>query len=958
MNLTWSLLLPLALVTRLVASPDSQWASQSNDEPHHVEKYASESTTLESASYPQSFSPHTASPPSVLTYSDGAESQPTQSSEASTLTSAHSSNQESTAVPVPPNQSAFSSEIISSVISVHDSSEQTSTGTDKSIDNRPSISAPTNTNDSPASSGDTQDPATLSAPASARSMTTLSTDHTDTSTASLTTRVTENPEHSLTSQDIVASQSFNGTSSTEADSELLLSGTSTTIESVSSLTSTITSNSVISVTVLLTTFRTVVSLSNGTALAPLTTTTFESPDSMIDSSATLMSSQNTLSSTWPFAGSPVTCDFGLSPSCTYPSSSIPSTAASTSWCLCPYCYLAMPLCDSGPKPSDNDCPPGWLCTISNVSQTTKSVELEVPNGVAWITTELDTWSQVWATITQTNNTKETTSVEWTASISTSTKSDNDGGITLYPFRVWDCVGPLCGDHGRDWFGFVKDCFLSLFCDTHSGGGGSSGNGGWSPPPFPMPPPIAPPPFAAETAATIVKPTPEENKTQSETTSSPHSSTASFSSSLSSSCSETETGTSCDIACSTLTESSTSFESCSTTCSSFTRCSATNTATTSTFGEACTLTPWWKDANLSTQLVSLLTTFPDFDSNDTFAESSVSMGACSDAACVLSQGFTSETLTLSPLTANPQTTSEHTETISSSISVASSAPVTSHIPSPAPTTTSTQVPSTTSTKRLTLSTSTRDGKPMTITSSSRSFSEVQFWTCDGWSVSGSSSCTESFHPASTGITVPPLVELRSACGQYSAPISLTEPAKANQHDCATPVKAAATSTVAHNWDAGLAFQPFRDPKALIAEFCNMLETFELVIVPREPGQDKESQGECHNFYVEPTAEALALYNYRVTVGVMFDYNGCKGPDDKHKEGIDFSKYGSKKCRDNFKDLLVDKCKFSDQFVKDGTNMGPNKWIGGMAWKDCMRWTVIAPDEKFAAPDTLPGLKVPE
>lgn len=139
---------------------------------------------------------------------------------------------------------------------------------------------------------------------------------------------------------------------------------------------------------------------------------------------------------------------------------------------------------------------------------------------------------------------------------------------------------------------------------------------------------------------------------------------------------------------------------------------------------------------------------------------------------------------------------------------------------------------------------------------------------------------------------------------------------------------------------------------------MLEAFELVIVPGHPGQDKESPGECHNFYVEPTANALALYNYRVTVGLVFDYNGCKGPDDKHKDGIDFSQYGSKKCQDNFKEVLVDKCKFSDKFVKEATNIGANKWIGGMGWRDCMRWTVIAADEKFAAPETLPGLHLAE
>lgn len=70
--------------------------------------------------------------------------------------------------------------------------------------------------------------------------------------------------------------------------------------------------------------------------------------------------------------------------------------------------------------------------------------------------------------------------------------------------------------------------------------------------------------------------------------------------------------------------------------------------------------------------------------------------------------------------------------------------------------------------------------------------------------------------------------------------------------------------------------------------------------------KHSPGYCSYFYVEPPADGLALYRYKVIVAVAFDYSGCDGPSDVHKNGINFREYGAKKCREAFNQHLVDKC----------------------------------------------------
>lgn len=216
------------------------------------------------------------------------------------------------------------------------------------------------------------------------------------------------------------------------------------------------------------------------------------------------------------------------------------------------------------------------------------------------------------------------------------------------------------------------------------------------------------------------------------------------------------------------------------------------------------------------------------------------------------------------------------------------------------------------------------------------------------------CKGILFPASTVITIPPLAEQRSACASYIAPISITEPAKANRHNCATPVRGSATASIPNTWEEGLPFQPFGNPKSLIADFCDLLERFGHIIKPGIPTDDTESPGECHTFHVDLAQTDLALYNYRVTITLAFDHNGCDGPSDKYRHGIDFTNYGSRKCQDRFKHDLVDKCRFPHAIVGKSTNMGPNEWIGGVLWKDCLRWTVIAADEKFRAPETLPQL----
>ncbi|ETI28658.1 hypothetical protein G647_01109 [Cladophialophora carrionii CBS 160.54] len=98
---------------------------------------------------------------------------------------------------------------------------------------------------------------------------------------------------------------------------------------------------------------------------------------------------------------------------------------------------------------------------------------------------------------------------------------------------------------------------------------------------------------------------------------------------------------------------------------------------------------------------------------------------------------------------------------------------------------------------------------------------------------------------------------------------------------------------------------------------------------------------------PGYYATFLKDYPIVFGLAFDYNGCSSATDKHRNGINMPDYGTSDCYHAFESLLVEKCIFTNDVMAQ-MKMGKYPVIGGMLFKDCMRWTVMAPRHDLAPP----------
>ncbi|EXJ64710.1 hypothetical protein A1O7_01048 [Cladophialophora yegresii CBS 114405] len=87
-------------------------------------------------------------------------------------------------------------------------------------------------------------------------------------------------------------------------------------------------------------------------------------------------------------------------------------------------------------------------------------------------------------------------------------------------------------------------------------------------------------------------------------------------------------------------------------------------------------------------------------------------------------------------------------------------------------------------------------------------------------------------------------------------------------------------------------------------------------------------------------ATFFQNYPIVFALHFDYNGCSSPTDKHRNGIHMPDYGTDDCYHNFEQVLVENCLFTINAVNE-MKIGAYPIVGGMLFKDCMRWTVMAP-----------------
>ena len=183
-------------------------------------------------------------------------------------------------------------------------------------------------------------------------------------------------------------------------------------------------------------------------------------------------------------------------------------AASTNYCLCPYCYQgADALCYTS-RPSGTECPDGWVCTVTT---TGSSVAYSVPTDsgiqpydspyrcdVTTITATSGTSTFVSTSTLTTSSTSEWdvmrycnieqtsgsshTGMTWTATLDSTTIPIPGGSEVLRSWK-WKCIGPLCNNSCGNPLVLAADalkCIFSLLTHCKK----CFGIGGW-----PFPPPV-------------------------------------------------------------------------------------------------------------------------------------------------------------------------------------------------------------------------------------------------------------------------------------------------------------------------------------------------------------------------------------------------------------------------------------------------------------------------------------
>lgn len=589
------------------------------------------------------------------------------------------------------------------------------------------------------------------------------------------------------------------------------------------------------------------------------TTTTSSRSSLMTSGATstkLIPSNSSSASVLPMlTGSPISCMFGIDPWC----GSMPTTMAETTqYCLCPVCYDGTQACAES-RPEGTICPPGWLCLVTTPPGVSTSVELSLPRELTYASMSPSIWNSTREMVTRTDSTSSVTNVTWTATLSTSTKYLQNGVRVEFPSWTWLCVGPLCKPVGligvTEFAVDLIKCLLNFKCHKPD-------NEGWEWPPVPVVTPVPPPVLSWMTEPRSVTDTEIStgaNDHSSKTTSSGSSLTTKTSGSLSSSsgtCARSTYST-CFIACASLTDTATS-QTCSTSCSVATQCSGFDTTitTTSAAEEACSLSQWWNDPNLSTRIASWITQFPVFS---------------------VPEIVPNKTEPSSP-NSEPATTLRITTSLpSSNVSKVSSA----------------TDPSPTETASTTTSSSTHSTTTRAVTGS------LLLTLTPKVSASASSSVTENDGTPTT--TVPfqtPVIASQKSTTTLSIATVTTPSTSDVRNRCAKwdPVGNG-------NGNCGLVkVEPKHSEQAddVYEAFCQELVKRKFIL--SDLGGERHTPGECRQIYLgKNDKDPLSL-------GIAFDKTGCvKNGDEDWQNGVDMVKYGSEQCRKAFDRMLTSGCK---------------------------------------------------
>ncbi|KIW72780.1 hypothetical protein PV04_00955 [Phialophora macrospora] len=218
------------------------------------------------------------------------------------------------------------------------------------------------------------------------------------------------------------------------------------------------------------------------------------------------------------------------------------------------------------------------------------------------------------------------------------------------------------------------------------------------------------------------------------------------------------------------------------------------------------------------------------------------------------------------------------------------------------------------------------------------------TCEGTAYLGSTTCDS---PWAIETVVPGLIPGTQTrvptCGSWTGFVTTTPPVPPHTLQCAT-----ATTSAVEVYTSGGPLSPFfvdslgdtNKKDTSLWHFCEYLtdRTGNFTI---DQGGEKGGPlpGVCE-IWDYPGFFATKFDGYPVVFQVAFDFNGCASPTDKYRNGVYMPDYGTDDCYHAFQDLLLKKCLLSEE-ERELLKLGLYPAVGGMLFKDCMRWTIMAP-----------------
>ncbi|KAK5225039.1 hypothetical protein LTR47_001351 [Exophiala xenobiotica] len=234
------------------------------------------------------------------------------------------------------------------------------------------------------------------------------------------------------------------------------------------------------------------------------------------------------------------------------------------------------------------------------------------------------------------------------------------------------------------------------------------------------------------------------------------------------------------------------------------------------------------------------------------------------------------------------------------------------------------------------------------------SVVDIYTCVEEAAFGHTSCTGTFEFATASTFTKPPDASFTSCGSWNPPIS-GFPKNPHNGDskCVIDVK----KNVPQSWPSKIGdapvsyFSPF-DPNEVIAvagKFCAALRSQKIKLVPHvgECKRYSENQFRVAQEQTGPASQ-YSLKGRNITIGLAFDQDTCS----VEVNAIDFATYPASRCQSTFSEVILQRCMLADKDVKQ-MNLDKFTCVGGVAWLDCMRWTIVAIDDLKAPDDTLYG-----